>query len=418
MKKNTAYICLLFFPALFSAFRISGQVIGAAQLSALTINGKIAVHLDAAAYKNLNNYFLVGANGLVSADFYFQPDDPRNGTYTSTPSPQFAGGANLVFNSLNYNSVDDLSFGMITHLMEGGIREYIFIGGNYSPPSGPGEVPCPTNIFLHQQGWLIFKFNPSEFIVGSNNLPTSVNLFFGEGNPANGTYNIAPAPGANNGFYLPYNNFNQGNGVPPVNTLLINGRACRFQGGVLNNDPNCSSLSDVYTGFEECADYFEACTSALLEILMDHKDDIACSQWASLSACSSSAKIDREGKVAIGTSGFSSSTLTVKGGVITDKVKVQTCAAGGWCDYVFEKGYPLMPLDKVDAYIRQYGHLPGIPSGTVIEAEGAFELGSVTYMHQEKIEEIFLHLIALEKEIDEMEAELAFLQYMKKSSVK
>ncbi len=418
MKNYSGYIHFLLLPFLISVHQLSGQVIGAAAFNAIPVNGKIAVQVNAAAYNNFNAYFVGNANGEVSADFYFQPDDPRNGTYTSVPAPVAGGGANMVFYGLDYQNPQDLSFDMITHVGGGGIREYIFIEGNYFPPSPPGEIPCPASIYMHQQGWRVFRFNTSDFIVSSNNLPATVNLYFGAGNPANGTYNITPAPGPTNGFYLPNNNANLGNGVPPVSMLIIDGHVCQYQNGQLISNPSCSPWSDAYDGFEDCAMYFEMCTPTLLSLLLEHKDDIACSQWSSITACSSTAKINRSGKLAIGTSGFSSSTLTVKGGVITDKVKVQTCTAGGWCDYVFDEGYPLMPLDAVKAYIQENRHLPGIPSGAVLEAEGSFELGEITYMHQEKIEEIFLHLIRLEKEISQLESALAFSQYMEKSRVK
>jgi hypothetical protein len=65
----------------------------------------------------------------------------------------------------------------------------------------------------------------------------------------------------------------------------------------------------------------------------------------------------------------------------------------------------------VESYIKKNGHLPGIPSGNSIENAGGFELGEVTILHQEKIEEIFLHLITLEKEIVEMEALVALLNH-------
>ena len=89
-----------------------------------------------------------------------------------------------------------------------------------------------------------------------------------------------------------------------------------------------------------------------------------------------------------------------------------------WCDYVFDDRYSLMPLEETDAYIRANRHLPGIPPGPVIEAEGSFELGEITKMHQEKIEEIFLHLIALEKEVAALEVGLAFLELLGKMNVK
>ncbi|MBK7936954.1 MAG: hypothetical protein IPJ82_07570 [Lewinellaceae bacterium] len=99
-------------------------------------------------------------------------------------------------------------------------------------------------------------------------------------------------------------------------------------------------------------------------------------------------------------------------------MKVQTCSAGSWCDYVFGDRYALLSLEETDAYIRANRHLPGIPPGSVIEAEGSFELGEITKMHQEKIEEIFLHLIALEQDVATLEVGLAFLELLGKMNVR
>ncbi len=120
--------------------------------------------------------------------------------------------------------------------------------------------------------------------------------------------------------------------------------------------------------------------------------------------------MNRPGKVAIGTEHDApNKALTVKNGIITDKVKITNI---GWADHVFDSNYPLASLETVDAYLSKYGHLPGIPSGENIESSGGFELGDVTVMHQEKIEEIFLYLIALDEEINELEALAAMFEYL------
>jgi hypothetical protein len=99
--------------------------------------------------------------------------------------------------------------------------------------------------------------------------------------------------------------------------------------------------------------------------------------------------------------------LYVRQGIVTEKVKVANVA--NWPDYVFQKDYPLLPLSKVEAHIKEKGHLPNVPAAAVIEKEGV-ELGDMTKRQQEKIEELFLHLIALEKRVQALEAENAALK--------
>jgi hypothetical protein len=105
-----------------------------------------------------------------------------------------------------------------------------------------------------------------------------------------------------------------------------------------------------------------------------------------------------------GTGGY---TLYVRNGIVSDKIKV--AAIESWPDYVFRKGYPLLTLSQVDTFIQTKGHLPNTPSAEVVERQG-LELGATAKNHQEKIEEVFLHLIDLEKRLKSLEAENAALK--------
>lgn len=103
----------------------------------------------------------------------------------------------------------------------------------------------------------------------------------------------------------------------------------------------------------------------------------------------------------IGTIDISEYSLYVKGGILTEEIHV----APSWADYVFEKGYELMPLTQVASFIEKNGHLPNIPSTEVIAIEG-IELGDMTKRQQEKIEELMLYVIEIQKEIDTINKEL------------
>lgn len=114
-------------------------------------------------------------------------------------------------------------------------------------------------------------------------------------------------------------------------------------------------------------------------------------------------------KVGIGTSNIPNEhtannqlyRLYVRGGIKTEEVKVEMCT-GSWCDYVFKEDYQLMPLAEVAQHIQETGHLHKIASASTIEKEG-LELKSMTINQQEKIEEIFLHLIQLEQRVKDLE---------------
>ncbi|MCB0580744.1 MAG: hypothetical protein KDD10_15710, partial [Phaeodactylibacter sp.] len=92
----------------------------------------------------------------------------------------------------------------------------------------------------------------------------------------------------------------------------------------------------------------------------------------------------------------------VDGNVICEELRVLLSPA--WPDYVFEKDYNLMPLEEVETSIREQGHLPGVPSAAVIDKDG-LPVGAIAASQQEKIEEAFLHLIELNRQMKELQEE-------------
>ena len=118
--------------------------------------------------------------------------------------------------------------------------------------------------------------------------------------------------------------------------------------------------------------------------------------------------IKNNSKVAIGTDqtpvGLGDADLNpyhlfVAGGILTEEVRVRT----GWADYVFEEDYNLMSLSQVKNHIDKHGHLHNTPSAEEVENNG-LELKSMTVNQQEKIEELFLHMIELKKEVASLQA--------------
>jgi acyl-[acyl carrier protein]--UDP-N-acetylglucosamine O-acyltransferase len=102
----------------------------------------------------------------------------------------------------------------------------------------------------------------------------------------------------------------------------------------------------------------------------------------------------------LGTVSTSAYQLFVDGGILTEEVLVRT----GWADYVFEAGYELMSLEQVAQYVAQHGHLPNIPSAQEVATNG-LGLGNTAVLQQEKIEELFLHLIEMNEAIKTLQAE-------------
>ena len=119
------------------------------------------------------------------------------------------------------------------------------------------------------------------------------------------------------------------------------------------------------------------------------------------------------GDVGIGTK-LPKERLSVNGVIQAKEVKVTTATAD-WPDYVFDKGYPLIPLDKLDKMIRQVGHLPGLPSAHEVEEKGQY-LGQINQQLLKKVEELTLYIIQQNKEMKSMQAEILQLKINSENS--
>lgn len=74
-------------------------------------------------------------------------------------------------------------------------------------------------------------------------------------------------------------------------------------------------------------------------------------------------------------------------------------------DYVFEKEYKLMSLDSLQNYITLNNHLPNVPSAKEYEKEGV-DLGEMNRILLEKVEELTLYILELNKEIEKLKTEV------------
>ncbi len=91
--------------------------------------------------------------------------------------------------------------------------------------------------------------------------------------------------------------------------------------------------------------------------------------------------------------------LSVNGPIRAKEVVVET----GWADFVFEKNYILRPLKEVERHIEETGHLPEMPSTKEIERNGA-NVGELLKLQMQKIEELTLYIIDLQKQVESLKA--------------
>ncbi|MES2680530.1 MAG: hypothetical protein V4635_11620 [Bacteroidota bacterium] len=125
-------------------------------------------------------------------------------------------------------------------------------------------------------------------------------------------------------------------------------------------------------------------------------------------------KIQADGKVVVGNPLSVPGTykLYVQEGILTEKVKVAIDGTANWSDYVFASDYKLMPLEQVEKYIVSNKHLPGVISAEEVVKEG-LDLGSMDAKLLEKIEELTLYVIKLNKELENLKLENSALNSKK-----
>lgn len=121
---------------------------------------------------------------------------------------------------------------------------------------------------------------------------------------------------------------------------------------------------------------------------------------------SPNAKFHLNGRMLIGGTSIFPATgyqLSVDGTVIAEGFTTLNSTA--WPDYVFENDYTLRPLAELKEYIFANKHLPGIPDAATMEKKG-INLGEMTKKLTEKVEELTLYIIELDRKNEVLTKEL------------
>ena len=98
--------------------------------------------------------------------------------------------------------------------------------------------------------------------------------------------------------------------------------------------------------------------------------------------------------------------LRLDGKLISSEVKVMTNV---WSDFVFETDYELRTLEEVEQHINDKGHLPEIPSEAEV-TENGINLGEMNAKLLQKIEELTLYMIDVNKRVKTQAAEIENLK--------
>jgi hypothetical protein len=81
-----------------------------------------------------------------------------------------------------------------------------------------------------------------------------------------------------------------------------------------------------------------------------------------------------------------------------------TTGSDEYPDYVFKDNYPLMPLNDLNKFIENEGHLPNIASAEEVKKAGGVNMTELQIKLLEKVEEVTLYTLKQEARIDTQQA--------------
>lgn len=110
---------------------------------------------------------------------------------------------------------------------------------------------------------------------------------------------------------------------------------------------------------------------------------------------------DGQGRLGVNTS-VPQSELSVNGKIESEEIEVMTDVP----DYVFTDEYEMLSLEEIEEHINTYGYLPNIQNQNDVDNNrGLVKLGALTISVMEKMEELTLHMIEMNKRVKALEAE-------------
>lgn len=96
--------------------------------------------------------------------------------------------------------------------------------------------------------------------------------------------------------------------------------------------------------------------------------------------------------------------LYVENGILSKRVKVAVENSENWADYVFEDNYKRKSISETANFINNNKHLPNVPSANEVIKNG-IDLQQMDATLLRQVEELWLHLIDMDKKLNQLETE-------------
>lgn len=306
--------------------------------------------------------------------------------------------------------------------------------------SGPPIGAYPFNTFDHlilqagmQEKDILFVtgLNPVERMVvkGTGNvgigtstpvamldIATTTNVYgFKIGDNSNSNLRIAGTAGGAAGYGLLQTFVN---GTTPGGNLVFQRDGGKVGIGVANPQCTLHTASFNNTGTASAflwGQYYGAVISTASTSAAHYAFQVVANQTSTGVPASGGANslfyVRADGNVGIGTTNPGSYKLAVEGLLGARRIKVTQQT---WADFVFHEQYQLPSLQMLEAYIKQHQHLPDIPTEKEVSEHG-IDIGDMNAKLLQKIEELTLYIIdlnkknqALEQRMSEMEQHAVF----------
>lgn len=146
------------------------------------------------------------------------------------------------------------------------------------------------------------------------------------------------------------------------------------------------------------------------ELAFNHSADNSSGNWVSLGLFGQNTQerlyVLGDGNVGIGTQESRGYKLSVNGKIRAQELKIE---ATNWPDYVFDDDYEITSLPEIKSFIDQNRHLPEMPSASTVEKEGV-DVGQMNALLLKKIEELTLHLIHKDQQINNLEKRMKVIE--------